>query len=722
MKQVLIKAGEASVVEVPAPGVGDRNILVAVEFSCISSGTEVAGLVNSGVPLYQRALRQPQNVALAFRLMKEQGISRTVKQIRGMLNAGQSTGYSATGRVIEVGREVEGFAPGELVACAGAGIANHAEIIDVPVNLAVKVPRGLDLRDAATVTLGSIALQGIRRASPTLGETFVVSGLGILGQLTAQMLKMNGCTVIGVEPGEERRRLADENGIDFTLDPGEGDCVERIMNLTEGLGADAVIITASGDSSGIISDAMRSCRKKGRVILVGDVGLQLRREDFYVKELDFLVSTSYGPGRYDPYYELQGNDYPIGHVRWTENRNMQAYLKALSKGDVRLANLKGGEIPLDEVGQAYGGLKDGSLKGLVHIIKYPGGTKRESRVTSLPVARLRGAKVGAALVGAGEFAQGSLLPNLLKLRRHFHLQAVVSQRGSNAMAVARQYEAGKASTDIAEVLGDPEVDLVLIATRHHLHASLALNALKAGKHVFVEKPLALSRHELESIKEWFKSRLATPLLMTGFNRRFSPPVEAVRALLQKRVSPLMINYRMNAGYLPLSHWVHGEEGGGRNIGEACHIYDLFNHLTGSQWLSVKAECIRSSSAKWAHNDNFVATVAFADGSVCNLIYTALGDRSYPKETMEIFFDQRVITMTDYRVVEEAGKSRPVWSSKTSRKGHLEEFSVLASALTQGGEWPITLDDQMAAMEIAFSVEEALRQGAGNKMRSEQLEA
>lgn len=711
MKQVLIKAGEAVVEEVPAPQAGSRNILVAVESSCISSGTEVSGLVNSGVPLYQRALKQPENVALALKMMQEQGVSRTVRQIRGVLNSGAVTGYSAAGRVIEVGSEVEGFSPGDKVACAGAGIANHAEIIDVPVNLAVRIPDGLDFADAATVTLGSIALQGIRRAAPTLGETVVVMGLGILGQLAAQMLRINGCIVVGVDPNAARLKLARENGLHYGLNPHSEDCTTAVQTITDGFGADAVLITASGSSSDIVSEAMKMCRKKGRVVLVGDVGLNLKREDFYQKELDFFISTSYGPGRYDPWYELQGNDYPIGYVRWTENRNMRAYLAALARKEISLANLKGRSVPIDDVGTVYAGLKNGELEGLVHLISYPEREGKLKRKLEFQSPAADADRIAVGLVGAGGFAQGTLLPILLKQRERYALRTVMSRQGAAAAAAARQFEAPLAATDFAEVLNDPEVKLVLIATRHHLHARQVLEALSAGKHVFVEKPLAMSAGELEEIKGFFAGNANPPLLMTGFNRRFSPPMQAVREALAGRRSPLMVSYRMNAGYLPPEHWVHGEEGGGRNIGEACHIYDLFQWLTGSEAVSVEAAAIRTDSAQWRRNDNFSATLTFADGSICNLVYTALGDSAHPKERMEIYFDRKVLSMTDYRTVELSGRKSPLWSGRLQQKGHAEEFEALASALLEGKPWPISLAEQMAAMDTAFAVEEKIRRPA-----------
>lgn len=705
MKQVLIKAGAAVVEDVPAPQVGRKNILVRVTHSCISVGTEMAGVRMSGLPLYQRALKQPENVKRVLEMMRDQGVKRTIDRVTGKLSAGSVTGYSAAGVVIELGEDVEGFSVGDRVACAGAGIANHAEVIDVPVNLAVKIPEGLETGIASTVTLGAIAMQGVRRAQPTLGETFVVVGLGILGQITAQMLSANGCRVIGIDLDPRRIQLALENGMDIGINPAMENYVERVVKFTDGLGADAVIVTAATESNQVISEAMQACRKKGRVVLVGDVGLDLNRADFYKKELDFLISTSYGPGRYDPFYEEDGRDYPIAYVRWTENRNMQAYVDLLTKGKVRLGNLYHPPYPIDKAGEAYDALKGSGDKPLLVLLEYP---EREGlRVTRVPLRKVKAkpGKIRVALAGASSFAQGMHLPNMVKFRDRFALQAVMSRTGSNARAVATQYEAAYCTTEYDEIIKDDEVDLVMITTRHDLHGSMVLQALRAGKHVFVEKPLALHEQEIEEIERFYSEHPNGPLLMVGFNRRFSPAMQTIRSILANRTTPIIANYRMNAGYIPLDHWVHGPEGGGRNIGEACHIYDLFNSLTGTpQVEAVNANSITPSSKQWARNDNFVATLKYADGSVCTLTYTALGDKSYPKERMEVFADGKVLTMDDYKSVTVHGGKHKGWSSAVMQKGQLEELDALSATLLKGAIWPISLEEQLQTSRLSLQVE------------------
>jgi predicted dehydrogenase/threonine dehydrogenase-like Zn-dependent dehydrogenase len=707
MKQVLVRSGAIVVEEVPSPSPGPKEILVRVAYSCLSAGTELAGLRTSALPLYRRALKQPEHVRKAIEMVRDQGIVRTWERISGKLAAGSPTGYSVAGEVVEVGSQVEGFSRGDRVACAGAGIANHAELASVPVNLAVHVPPGLDLADASTVTLGAIALQGVRRCQPTLGETVVVLGLGLLGQLTVQMLRANACRVIGVDVNAARIGIASRLGLTVGLDPGAADWVAQVQRHTGGAGADAVIITASSSSAEVIAQALRCCRRKGRVVIVGDVSLQIERADLYAKELDVLISTSYGPGRYDPMYEEGGQDYPLAYVRWTENRNMQAYLELLAQGTVQLAALRAGVYPVDRAPEAYQVL--GSDARMIALLEYPARPEAARRRVSVHTAVAGTGAIRVALVGAGGFAQGVHLPNLLKLREDFALHAVVSRTGANAKAIATHYRAAYASTSLEEVLADPEVQLVMIATRHDQHAAMTLAALEAGKHVFVEKPLALTAQELERIEQFYGRRGAdAPLLMTGFNRRFSPAVARVAEAVRSRSAPLLINYRMNAGYLPASHWVHGAEGGGRNIGEGCHIYDVFQAVTGSSWIECTALSIGEPAGQFRRDDNFVMSARYADGSLCTLTYTALGAKDYPKERMEVFCDGAVLFLDDYKTLSSSGRSGPQWSAKAAQKGQFEELQALAAALRRGAPWPIPLADQLAVTRLSFAVEDALR--------------
>ncbi len=707
MKQVLIKRGEVIVPEVPAPQVGDRNVLVRVLHSCISVGTEIAGVKMSALPLYKRALKQPHHVKKILQVMRDQGIKNTLNRVLGTLSSGTPTGYSACGEVIEVGGLVQAFKIGDFVGCAGAGVANHAEYIDVPSNLAVPLPKNINLQAASTITLGAIAMQGIRRCAPTLGETIVVFGLGILGQITVQLLLANGCNVIGIDLDASRLEMGMLSGMTEGINPKSEKTIERVLSLTENLGADAAIITAATESHSVVSDAMNVCRKKGRVVLVGDVGLHLNRHDFYKKELDFFISCSYGPGRYDPVYEESGQDYPFPYVRWTENRNMESYIDLLAKQRINFQHLTAKEYSIDQAEEAFGSLQAPGPKPLLVFLNYPSIVpKPPQRRVEVNSKRPKAGKIGVAIIGAGGFAQGMHLPNLQKLGSKFDLIAIQSRTGSNARAVALQYGAQYATTEMQQVLDDPNVDLVIICTRHHLHVPMTIAALDAGKHVLVEKPLAISPDALEEIKTFFNRRNSTPILMTGFNRRFAPISRSLSSSLSNRTGPLMIHYTMNAGFIPPDHWVHGEEGGGRNVGEACHIYDLFNYLVNSTPVKVTANSI-GSSKKYKPNENFLASVTYSDGSVCNLLYTALGNKEAPKERMEVFADGKVYIMDNFKTLTTFGGKGKPHISRTPEKGQFHELELLGDCISKGDGWPIPLEQQLQATETSFLVEEQL---------------
>ncbi len=710
MKQVLVRSGEVVVEEVPAPVAGPGTVLVSVSDSAVSVGTELSGVRASGVPLWKRALRQPENVKRVVDMMLSQGISKTRSVVEGKLRSGAPTGYSAAGTVLALGEGVTDLAVGQLVACAGAGVANHAEVIAVPRNLVAPVPDGVPSAEASTVTLGAIALQGVRRAAPTLGETFVVIGLGVIGQITAQILKANGCHVFGSDLDPKREQRALDLGMDGALGAGRTEAVEAILRLTEGHGADGVIITAASPSSDIVSTAFKLCRKKGRVVLVGDVGLDIDRSDIYEKELDFFISTSYGPGRYDAAYEEDGCDYPIGYVRWTENRNMSEYLRLVAEGRVDVEPLIDYTYLIDNAHEAYAALQSGEGAPLLVLLEYPrpDEARTRHRIDTPGVTPVKGDKVRLTLIGAGSFAKATHLPDIAALSNLYTLRGVISRTGHNASEVAKHYGAGFAATDPAEAFSDAETDAVLIATRHDSHASLALAALKAGKHVLVEKPLAMNADELTEVLAFFEGKDDAPLLMTGFNRRFSPHAKRIAELVEGRSAPMMITYRMNAGFVPADHWVHDPvQGGGRNIGEACHIYDLFGYLTGAEVVDVTAAAITPRSGKYSPSDNFAMTVTFADGSVATLVYTSMGAQEHPKEQMEVFCDGAVYLLDDYKTLTVRGSSADGVRTQMQDKGHKQELVEFAEALKSGGEPPIPLWQQAQAMEIAFSVEDAL---------------
>lgn len=712
MKQVLISGGSVRLEEVPAPRVESGTLLIRMDHSCISIGTEMSGVRATGRSIWERALQQPKHVKKVIDMLRSDGLRQTRRIVQERLAVELPTGYSGAGVVVEAGGGVREYAPGDRVACAGAQCAFHAEIVCVPKNLVVPVPQSVELNEASTVALGAIAMQGVRRAAPTLGETFVVIGLGILGQLTVQMLKANGCRVVGVDLDRNRIEFARSKGMNWGIHPDEVDDVQHVARLTGGVGADGVIITAAGQSDTIVSAAFRMCRKKARVVLVGDVGLDLQRADFYAKELDFLISTSYGPGRYDANYEEAGLDYPLGYVRWTEGRNMAEYLNLISDGILDVRSMIDAIYPISDAELAYQSLKSGVNKPLIVLLSYSHRKEAEDRLIYLPVRRAspREGRIRIALVGAGGFAKGMHLPNIRDLKNDFTLQAVVSRTGSNATATGKRFGAKYSTTDYQAVLADTDVDAVIIATHHHNHAQLALESLRAGKHVLVEKPLALEDSELKAIEAFYAEEgLAKPVLLTGFNRRFSPYAQRIGSLIKSRTNPIIISYRMNAGYIPLDHWVHGPEGGGRNRGEACHIYDLFGFLTGSAVKSIQAASLKPATDFYLANDNFVVTIQFEDGSVATLTYTALGNSTFPKEMMEIFVDGMVISLNDYRSLNVTGAKYKPFETRAADKGQMGELQAFASAIRGQTPWPIPLWQQMQTTWIACEVERLINQ-------------
>lgn len=703
MKQVLIRQGAPVVEEVPAPLVEPGTVLVAVRASCISPGTELAGMRADATPVWRKALRKPKRVLQVIKRAATHGLAEARAQVEGVVDGGRATGYSAAGVVLEVGPDVEGIAPGDAVACAGAQCAHHAEVVRVPLNLCVPVPAGLDLRAASTVTLGAIALQGVRRLAPTLGETIVVQGLGLLGQLTVQLLRAHGCRTIGVDLDRRRLEVARGLGLDLGVHPDDGDDVAQVARLTAGVGADGVICTAATPSDAPISAAFRMCRRKGRVVLVGDVGLSLQRADFYAKELDFLISCSYGPGRYDRRYEEEGLDYPVGYVRWTEHRNMEEYLRLLAEGRVQVLPLVEREAPVERAAEVYEAMASATPRPLAGLLTYA--ARADAGVRRVANPRARAAKPGRprlAVVGAGSFVRGVHLPNV-RSTGAFDLRAVVGRTGHGAASVARQWGAAYATTELEKALEDPEVDAVLIGTRHDSHADLTLKALRAGKHVLVEKPLALTAAEVAAVRAFYAAAPdPAPALLTGFNRRFSPHAVRLRELVLRRSGPMTLSYRMNAGALPKDHWVHSPQGGGRNRGEACHVYDLLRMLVGQPVTGVSARPV--TPAAGPTNDAFAAVLSFADGSLGTLVYASQGSSELPKELLEVFCDGRALRLDDYRAVTVHGAATPGLTTLEQEKGHREELLAFARCVREGGAWPIPLEEQLEVTETALEVE------------------
>jgi len=709
MKQVLVKRGNVIIEDIPMPTVTNNTVLVKTFYSLISTGTEMGSIEESSESIVDKIRKKPELVRKGLDAVREHGLMQTYKMATKEEGAGLPLGYSMAGEVLDVGSNITDIKPGDRVACAGAGLANHAEFVNIPRNLLVKIPENISLKNAATITLGAIALQGVRQANPKIGETLVVTGLGLLGLLTVQIVKANGCRVIGLDTDKKRCELAGELGADFVLNTNNAEYIERINAITEGMGADVSIITASTTSSAPVNQAMNYTRKKGTVVVVGAVGMSLKRVPFYQKEIDFKISCSYGPGRYDPDYEEKGCDYPHAYVRWTENRNMQAYLDLIENGKINLKHFTQHEYAIEDAPSAYSVLKGSDDRPLAIVLKYPEQIKEIPSVTRMlkpdPEGRNIMGHVRVGLIGAGAFATTMHLPNLMVLSDKYKLKGVVDIDGVKAKGVADKYKAEYTSTDYREILADNDIDLVFITTRHNSHASIAIDALKAGKAVFIEKPMALNKDELNKLSVSL-NETNLPFLV-GFNRRFSPFAKRIKELVTDRISPMIIDYQMNAGFIPPEHWTQGEDGGGRNIGEACHIYDLFTFFTESQIERITAGAIGRVSSRFQRSDNFTTTLHFKDGSICNLVYTALGSRKYSKEQMKVYYDNKMIVMDDYKTLKVYGDDVKGLKLRRQDKGHLEQLRCFAEILKSSENYPIPLWQLTQATEISFEVEKLI---------------
>ncbi len=733
------------VARMPRPLVGPGSVLIRVRYSLVSVGTEVAPLRPASVsapdtPAIERgldrarllkhyfraSLRDPRKAARRLSQIAEQRFSHARQaavasvgkapapaQMSSDFNAqGWAIGYSVAGEVVAIGEGVHDLAAGDLVAAAGAGQANHADYVNVPRNLVCRVPAGCDLRHAASATVGAIALQGVRRAAPQLGERVCVVGLGLIGQITIQLLKAAGCRVIGLDTDAERVKRAMALGLDAGASDADA-CKMLVRDATAGHGADRTLVTAATKSHTVINLAMELTRAKGTVVVVGDVGLNVDRAAFYRKEIDLLMSTSYGPGRYDATYEAEGHDYPYPYVRWTLNRNMQAYLELVSSGKMNFEALIDRIVPIDEAPATYTELAkaEGALP-LGVLIHYPDEQEREAQPTRVTLAGRRratgGDRINYALVGAGSFGTAMLVPQMKKRADRYFLRGVVSRTGTQGGNFARDNQVEILTSDLDTVLNDPTFHLVVIATRHHEHSDQVVRSLAAGKHVFVEKPLAISWDGLERVVSAYSAMSDAPLLMVGFNRRFSPALQTIKERLAGRRSPLMIQYRLNAGYIPLDHWVHGAAGGGRNVGEACHMYDVFRFLAGAPARSIDAAAIDPRDLPYARNDNFAATITYDDGTVASLLYTALGPKSgLGKEHLTVFCDGEAFIVDDFKKLTKASDGSTLWQSGEPDKGHFEELSRLGDAIATGGAAPISFEEIVEASSVALQVEDLI---------------
>jgi len=687
MKQVLqnLRSGQTTVTEVPAPALGRNRVLIQTRKTLISAGTEKMLVEFGKASLIGKARAQPDKVKQVLDKIRTDGLMPTLEAVFHRLDEPLPLGYCNAGVVLQVGAGVTDVKPGDRVASNGP----HAEIVSVPKLLCTKVPDGVSDEHAAFTVLASIALQGIRLARPTLGETVVVYGLGLIGLIAVQLLRANGCNVIGIDINENRLKLAERFGAKTIHGATGGDPVIAAGAQTEGRGADAVLITASAKTDDIVHQSAEMCRKRGRIVLVGVVGLNLRRSDFYEKELTFQVSCSYGPGRYDDGYEEGGQDYPLGFVRWTEQRNFEAILDMLDTGRLVLDELITHRYPIARASEAYTTVQN-DHNALGVIVEYPEQVDRSQKISvpsSRPVQGVKKAVLG--VIGAGNFSKMTLMPALSKTDAR--VAYIADLKGDSAQHLASKFGIENAVTDYRTILDDEQVNAVLIAVGHNLHAKFVCEALQAGKHAFVEKPLAMNVEEVRQVID-ASTQQPNKQVMVGFNRRFSPHVVKIKELLAGRGEPLAMTFTANAGFIPPEVWVHDPvRGGGRIVGEACHFIDLMVFLSGSKVASVAAHQMGGGVA--VKEDKMSISLGFEDGSVGTVNYFANGSKSYPKEMLQVFTDRRVLRLDNFRRTTGYGFSG-FKKFKTSRqdKGHSPQFAAFARCVTQGGDPLIPLDE------------------------------
>ncbi len=707
MKQLIqsFKTGETILEELPCPMASKGSLLIKTSCTLVSLGTERMLIEFGQANLFQKAAQQPEKVKMVLEKIKSDGLLPTMEAVFKRLEEPLPLGYCNVGTVIQVGEGVSDFKIGDRVASNG----QHAEVVKVPKNLAVKVPDNLTDEEAAFTVIGAVGLQGIRLFQPELGETVVVYGLGLIGLLTAQLLKANGCQVIGIDLDQGKCALAEQLGLQ-TLNPKLGqDPVKSVVDLTSGIGVDGVLITASSKGDEIISHAAKMCRKRGRIILVGVTGLNLSRADFYEKELKFQVSCSYGPGRYDHEYEQKGIDYPLPYVRWTEQRNFQAILQAISSGSLQVKPLISQQVPLEDYRLIYDKMGIGSA--IASILTYPK-SFHDSTAIKVTDQIQSASKAVAGIIGAGNFAKMTLLPGLTRTKAS--LKYIASEKGLSGTMLAKKFGISQSTTDYKVILMDPEVDVVFINTRHDNHAYLTLEALQAGKHVFVEKPLAINAKQFSDFIAGYKAISNPKSVTVGFNRRFSPHVIALKNAIQPLNGPVNLVATMNAGYINPEAWVHDlQVGGGRIIGEACHYLDLFVHLGGSEISEVCMSALGNNPS--SNTDNASILVKLANGSQGVINYFSNGSKSYSKERIEVYVQGSTFIIDNFRISEAYG-SRGFKNLKTKiDKGHLNQFKTYFDRILAGGEPIIPLSQLINVTQASFACLSSLQEGGWLKV-------
>ncbi len=722
MKQVLqnYRTGIIELAEVPVPHCPSNKILVQNVSSLISIGTERSLIELGRKSILGKAKTRPDLVKRFMDKAKKEGLLKTYKEALGRLDTPTSLGYSSSGVVVEVGNSVHKFSVGDRVACIGAGYASHAEYITVPENLCCKIHNNITFEEASFGMLGIIAIHGIRCAQLNFGETVAVIGLGLLGLLSIQILKAYGCNVVGFDVDPSKTEIAQKLNID-NMFTSIDDFKNKVERITNGCGADATIITAATNSNVPVNTSVNITRYRGKIVIVGVVDIHPNRNEMWHNEVEIIVSKGGGPGTLDPLYENKGIDYPVGYTRWTENRNLDEFLRlmALEKIDVKL--LITHRFSIERAEKVYSDMLDnrgGPYIGVVLTYPYTDSyrsTEKKMRYINISTTQLHNtSSLSVAVIGAGLFGKSLLLPSLKKIKNiRFH--SIATSSGTTAYHTLKQYKFENCTTDYSEVLKNKEIDVVIILTPHSAHARMVIEALQAGKHVFVEKPICINETELQKIREMcvsIYSKQSLPFIMVGYNRRFSPHAQKVKEYLKNRTDPLVIHYRVNAGFVPAEHWVHSEEeGGSRIVGEVCHFVDILQYFTGSNPVRVYAERISGNNKTALNSDNVSIILKFGDGSIGSIVYTACGDKAYSRENIEIFCEGKTIVLNDYKKtdVHYSGKVK-TFKTFNQKLGYEEELQYFVDIL-QGQCTPLfTIEDIFYSTMTVFKIQESIDSG------------
>lgn len=702
-----LKTGEVGTFDVPAPELRTGGILVRTAFSAISAGTELNTIETSKKSLLGKARARPDLVKQVIDVAKTNGVKAAYQKVRAKLDTLSGLGYSASGVVLAVAEGVTEFRPGDRVACAGVGYATHSEINFVPKNLAARIPQTISLEAASLTTIGAIAMQGLRQANLCFGENVVVVGAGLVGVLTIMLARAAGCSVVAIDANPQRARQAMDFGACVGLSPSDPSLMPKVIEFTK-YGPDAAIITASANSAEPIELSAQLLRDRGRIVVLGAVPLGVSRELMYRKELSLALSRSYGPGRYDSNYEESGHDYPVGYVRWTEQRNMEAFLSFVSANSSTVDPLLRLQYGIENSSAAYSDIQ--ASGAYTAILKYSSDhVVDHAAYNSVATTPKKTDVLRVGCIGAGSFARSVIFPQLRSLGS-VRLESVGSATGSSAFSAQRSFGFCR-TQQVGEILADANVDAVFVLSHHDSHAAHVMSALSHQKAVFVEKPLAVNHEELESIKARYQAELNSgrqPFVMVGFNRRFSPAAQAIRDFFSSRRQPMLLHIRVNAGYLPKEHWTQSPQNGGRIIGEACHFIDWMRFVVGKNIASVYATAIPDGSLY--NRDNVAILVSFTDGSVGNVLYLANGDKSLPKEYYEVFCENSVARLEDYRSLElfRGGKRQVIKCNRD--KGHKNELDLTVKAMREGQPSPISFEELVEVTAASFATIDSLNLG------------